>query len=220
MAVNTDNFGFKKPDESDFYDVQDQNNNWDIADQELEKLNSPTFEDYTEDTSVPEAVTAIEALKSKSKIGMLLSNIKAAFKGACLIGHIVNNCVTDNPNLPLSAAQGKALQDQLATLNSNLISSYEKLNDIVLMKCGNIVIIDIAILKATLPGGWTKLFDIPSGYLPLPDIKNVDMYYIASMYVKGSDISKRIRVTNNVVYGYSDTSISGELYGMIVYVCG
>ena len=220
MAVNTDNFGFKKPDESDFYDVQDQNGNWDIADHVLEKLICPTLEDYTEETSVPEAVTAIEALKSKSKIGMLLSNIKAAFKGACLIGHIVNNCVTDNPNLPLSAAQGKALQDQLATLNSNLISSYEKLNDIVLMKCGNIVIIDIAILKATLPGGWTKLFDIPSGYLPLPDIKNVDMYYIASMYVKGSDISKRIRVTNNVVYGYSDTSISGELYGMIVYVCG
>jgi hypothetical protein len=110
--------------------------------------------------------------------------------------------------------------NELKETSSNLISSYEKLNDIVLMKCGNIVIIDIAILKATLPGGWTKLFDIPSGYLPLPDIKNVDMYYIASMYVKGSDISKRIRVTNNVVYGYSDTSISGELYGMIVYVCG
>ena len=123
MAVNTDNFGFKKPDESDFYDVQDQNNNWDIADRELEKLNDPTFEDYTGDASEPEAVTAIEALKSKSKIGTLLSNIKAAFKGACLIGHIVNNCVTDNPNLPLSAAQGKALQDQLATLNSNLDSS-------------------------------------------------------------------------------------------------
>lgn len=95
MAVNTDNFGFKKPDESDFYDVQDQNNNWDIADRELEKLNNPTFEDYTGDASEPEAVTAIEALKSKSKIGTLLSNIKAAFKGACLIGHIVNNCVTD-----------------------------------------------------------------------------------------------------------------------------
>lgn len=124
MAVNTDNFGFKKPDESDFYDVQDQNNNWDIADRELEKLNNPTFEDYTGDASEPEAVTAIEALKSKSKIGTLLSNIKAAFKGACLIGHIVNNCVTDNPNLPLSAAQGKALQDQLATLNSNLEWKY------------------------------------------------------------------------------------------------
>lgn len=122
MAVNTDNFGFKKPDESDFYDVQDQNGNWDIADQELEKLNSPTFEDYTEDTSVPEAVTAIEALKSKSKIGMLLSNIKAAFKGACLIGHIVNNCVTDNPSLPLSAAQGKVLMDYYTKLYSDLPS--------------------------------------------------------------------------------------------------
>lgn len=120
MAVNTDNFGFKKPDESDFYDVQDQNGNWDIADQELEKLNSPTFEDYTEDTSVPEAVTAIEALKSKSKIGMLLSNIKAAFKGACLIGHIVNNCVTDNPSLPLSAAQGKVLMDYYTKLYSDI----------------------------------------------------------------------------------------------------
>lgn len=145
MAVNTDNFGFKKPDESDFYDVQDQNNNWDIADQELEKLNSPTFEDYTEDTSVPEAVTAIEALKSKSKIGMLLSNIKAAFKGACLIGHIVNNCVTDNPNLPLSAAQGKALQDQLATLNSNLA---------IVSSC----ISNVYIKKITNEGKYTQVF--------------------------------------------------------------
>ena len=137
MAVNTDNFGFKKPDESDFYDVQDQNGNWDIADQELEKLNSPTFEDYTEDTSVPEAVTAIEALKSKSKIGMLLSNIKAAFKGACLIGHIVNNCVTDNPGLPLSAAQGKALQDQLATLNSNLAIVSSCISNVYIKKIAN-----------------------------------------------------------------------------------
>lgn len=148
---------------------------------------------------------------------------------------VVSNIVND-PDKIASIAAVYALQEKLGTgelpsdasdaisaintLYSNLISSYEKLNDIVLMKCGNIVIIDIAILKATLPGGWTKLFDIPSGYLPLPDIKNVDMYYIGSMYVKNSDISKRIRVTNNVVYGYSDTSISGELYGMIVYVCG
>ena len=118
MATSTENFKFKKPDESDFYDIQDQNGNWDIADQELEKLNNPTFEDYTGDTSVPAASAAIEELKSKSKLGVLLSNIKAAFKGACLIGHIVNNCVTDNPNLPLSAAQGKALMDAITVLNT------------------------------------------------------------------------------------------------------
>lgn len=120
MATSTENFKFKKPDESDFYDVQDQNGNWDIADQELEKLNNPTFEDYTGDTSVPAASAAIEGLRSKSKLGVLLSNIKAAFKGACLIGHIVNNCVTDNPNLPLSAAQGKALMDAVNVLNTKV----------------------------------------------------------------------------------------------------
>ena len=38
--------------------------------------------------------------------------------GVCLLGHIVNNCVTNNPNLPLSAAQGKALMDLYTVLNT------------------------------------------------------------------------------------------------------
>lgn len=33
---------------------------------------------------------------------------------------IVNNCVTDNAKLPLSAAQGKALMDLYTKLNSDL----------------------------------------------------------------------------------------------------
>lgn len=93
----------------------------------VEETEKPIFEDYTGDTSVPAASAAIEALKSKSKLGALLSNIKAAFKGACLIGHIVNNCVTDNPNLPLSAAQGKALMDAVNVLNTKG-TVYEKYN--------------------------------------------------------------------------------------------
>lgn len=120
MATNTKNYNFKKPDESDFYDIQDQNGNWDIADEKMEELSAPTFEDYSGTTSVPEASTAIEAIKSKKKIPEILANIKAAFKGVCLLGHIVNNCVTDNAKLPLSAAQGKALMDQITKLNSDL----------------------------------------------------------------------------------------------------
>ena len=119
MATNTKNYNFKKPDESDFYDIQDQNGNWDIADEKMEELSAPTFEDYSSTTSVPEASTAIEAIKSKKKIPEILANIKAAFKGVCLLGHIVNNCVTDNAKLPLSAAQGKALMDQITKLNSD-----------------------------------------------------------------------------------------------------
>ena len=120
MATNTKNFKFKKPDESDFYDVQDQNGNWDMADEELEKLNAPTFEDYSGGTSLPEASSAIDGIKSGFSLPTLLSNIKAAFKGACLLGHIVNNCVTNRSDLPLSAAQGKALMDMLTKLNGDV----------------------------------------------------------------------------------------------------
>ena len=120
MATNTTNYGFKKPDESDFYDVADQNKNWDLADEALKNLDTPTFEDYTGSTAVPSATDAIDQIKSKGKLGTLLSNIKAAFKGACLIGHIVNNCVTDNSSLPLSAAQGKVLKDLYTQLYSEV----------------------------------------------------------------------------------------------------
>jgi hypothetical protein len=68
MATSTENFKFKKPDESDFYDVQDQNGNWDIADQELEKLNNPTFEDYTGDTSVPAARFVLNVTRTSSMV--------------------------------------------------------------------------------------------------------------------------------------------------------
>ena len=38
--------------------------------------------------------------------------------GVCLIGQIVNNCVTDRTDLPLSAAQGKVLMDLYTVLNT------------------------------------------------------------------------------------------------------
>ena len=68
MATNTKNFKFKKPDESDFYDVQDQNGNWDMADEELEKLNAPTFEDYSGGTFLPEASSAAAACRADAAL--------------------------------------------------------------------------------------------------------------------------------------------------------
>ena len=133
MATNTTNYGFKKPDESDFYDVADQNKNWDLADEALKNLDTPTFEDYTGSTAVPSATDAIDQIKSKGKLGTLLSNIKAAFKGACLIGHIVNNCVTDNAGLPLSAAQGKVLKDLYTQLysDSQYMAKADRSSDVI-----------------------------------------------------------------------------------------
>ena len=48
-------------------------------------------------------------------------------KGVCLLGQIVNNCVTDNAKLPLSAAHGKVLMDLYNVLNTkakNMQRSY------------------------------------------------------------------------------------------------
>ena len=122
MATNTTKYNFKKPDESDFYSIQDQNGNWDKADAALKDVDTPTFEDYSGSMTVPDAATAINSIRSKGKLSTILSNMKAAFKGACLIGQIVNNCVTNNAKLPLSAAQGKALMDLYTQLNSDLAS--------------------------------------------------------------------------------------------------
>lgn len=40
MATRSDHYGFLKPDEDDFYDVQEQNGNWDKADKVLRELES------------------------------------------------------------------------------------------------------------------------------------------------------------------------------------
>lgn len=156
MATNTKNYNFKKPDESDFYDIQDQNGNWDIVDEKMEELSAPTFEDYSSTTSVPEASTAIEAIKSKKKIPEILANIKAAFKGVCLLGHIVNNCVTDNAKLPLSAAQGKALMDQITKLNSDSHSLLKIKSTSGTINLGAWKSVDLRV-PVTAPEGYTPI---------------------------------------------------------------
>lgn len=41
--------------------------------------------------------------------------------GKKILGSCVNSCVSTASNLPLAASQGKVLQDQINTLNSNII---------------------------------------------------------------------------------------------------
>lgn len=43
---------------------------------------------------------------------------------------IIDNCVTDNSLLPLSAKQGKLLQDQITKLNGDLFSNLIKVTDV------------------------------------------------------------------------------------------
>lgn len=77
------------------------------------------FEASSENFPVP---AAKEKAKTRwGKVKKFCEDFRAWMTGVCLLGHIVNNCVTNNPNLPLSAAQGKVLMDLYAVLNTKAL---------------------------------------------------------------------------------------------------
>lgn len=118
MATKTSNYEFNKPEQNDFYDVDVQNENWDKVDEELSEF---------DDSGVTEDIKSFPDFLSKfvtgNKVAITLRNLKAGLQFVLHAGQIVNNCVTDNAGLPLSAAQGKALMDKYTQLYSDLITN-------------------------------------------------------------------------------------------------
>ena len=222
MATNTTNYNFKKPDESDFYSVQDQNNNWDKADTTLKDLDTPTFEDYSGSTTVPDAATAINNIKSKGKLSTILSNMKAAFKGACLIGQIVNNCVTNNAKLPLSAAQGKALMDLYTQLNSDLtvkdVTAHFYKNApvsyVLAYKIGHMVQCIFAISAGS--SGWVEVAFCDDDVRPLMD---VPVYRARSTIADDNaiQVNGTLKAAENKLYIYISKALSTNLSMSCIY---
>ena len=70
--------------------------------------------------SFPVPVAKEKARTRWGKMKKFTEDFKNWMTGVCLIGQIVNNCVTDRNDLPLSAAQGKVLMDLYTVLNTNL----------------------------------------------------------------------------------------------------
>ena len=125
----TPNYNLKKPEGADPVDIQDFNDNADAIDAALKKkaessggdiseMTVKTLDNITTDFPVPVAGEKPKTFLGKVK--KFFEDTKNWMTGVCLIGSIVNNCVTDNAKLPLSAAQGKALMDLYTVLNTNL----------------------------------------------------------------------------------------------------
>ena len=57
-------------------------------------------------------------------------DFKAGMQFVLHAGQIVNNCVSSDADKPLAAAQGKALQDQLTKLYSDLFSNVALVTDV------------------------------------------------------------------------------------------
>ena len=123
MATKTSNYEFNKPEQNDFYDVDVQNENWDKVDEELSEF---------DDSGVTEDIKSFPDFLSKfvtgNKVAITLRNLKAGLQFVLHAGQIVNNCVTDNAGLPLSAAQGKALMDKYTQLYSDLNTTNNNLS--------------------------------------------------------------------------------------------
>lgn len=113
--------------------------------QDFLDIQNPAFDDSGTSEEISSFPEFLDTVKSKMNFFQFFRNLKAGLQFVLHAGSIVNNCVTDNPNLPLSAAQGKALQDQLATLNSNLA---------IVSSC----ISNVYIKKITNEGEYTQVF--------------------------------------------------------------
>ena len=96
--------------------------------QDFLDIQNPTFDDSGTSEEISSFPEFLDTVKSKMNFFQFFRNLKSGLQFVLHVGSIVNNCVTDNPNLPLSAAQGKALQDALTVLNNELKETSSNLN--------------------------------------------------------------------------------------------
>lgn len=133
----TPNYNLKKPEGTDPVDIQDFNDNADLIDTALKKMAESSGGDISEmtvktlDAITTEFPVPVAGEKPKTFLGKVkkfFEDTKNWMTGVCLIGQIVNNCVTNNAKLPLSAAQGKVLMDLYTVLNTKITDTSRAAN--------------------------------------------------------------------------------------------
>lgn len=122
----TTNMKLKKPVENEYISVGIINGNMDIIDAGMKEISDSVDAPEFDATGTVEGITDKEGLLASFVTRMplvkFMRNVVAGFKLVLYAGQVVNNCVTDNASLPLSAAQGKVLMDLYTVLNTNLIN--------------------------------------------------------------------------------------------------
>ena len=88
--------------------------------QDIMNIETPEFDDSGTVEGISSFPSFLETMKSKMNFFQFFRNLKAGLQFVLHAGQIVNNCVTDNAGLPLSAAQGKALMDKYTQLYSEI----------------------------------------------------------------------------------------------------
>ena len=129
--------------------------------QDIMDIESPEFDDSGTVEGISSFPRFLEAMKSRMNFFQFFRNLKAGLQFVLHAGQIVNNCVTDNAGLPLSAAQGKVLKDlytqlysDLNTTNNNLSNSgipiVKKITDLYSIKTSGFYYYDAGATNAPL----------------------------------------------------------------------
>ncbi len=106
-----------------------------------ESVETPEFDDSGTVSGISSFPDFLNLVKSKMNFFQFFRNFKAGMQFVLHAGQIVNNCVTDNAGLPLSAAQGKALMDKYTQLYSDLpiIGKFTNKKNKDIIKIGSVV---------------------------------------------------------------------------------
>ena len=194
-----------------------------------ESVETPEFDDSGTVSGISSFPDFLNLVKSKMNFFQFFRNFKAGMQFVLHAGQIVNNCVTDNAGLPLSAAQGKALMDKYTQLYSDLKVEVNNLTDLLnpdyydpaadyylrIYRVGNVKILSIAIKAKALTGNNIIASNIPEKLRPDKS---------AYIVIQGRDVGEWARATYTpVVLEISGISISmsaGVNASKLTYICG
>ena len=122
--------------------------------QDIMDIESPEFDDSGTVEGISSFPSFLEAMKSRMNFFQFFRNLKAGLQFVLHAGQIVNNCVTDNAGLPLSAAQGKVLKDLYTQLYSEVSNSgipiVKKITDLYSIKTSGFYYYDAGATNAPL----------------------------------------------------------------------
>lgn len=218
MATKTDKYELRKKEDNDFYNIDDFNDNMDKIETALTE-----FDDSGSADGITSFTDMLTKLVTGNKLAVTLRNLKAGLQFVLHAGSIVNNCVTDNAKLPLSAAQGKALQDAIAKLNSELsIKSYEVTNwgcEIIkanyVRKYGKVVHVYFNFtVKADHVAPYISLFA-----LPCKPISMVEVLPPFFRCIDGTQIPTRYLSDYGVIQSTHNLDISSDYIFEWVFIC-
>ena len=89
----------------------------------VEDVETPEFDASGTAEGITDKTSLLASFVTKMPLVKFMRNVVAGFKLVLYSGQIVNNCVTDRPDLPGSAAQLKVLMDLYTVLNTKIIKA-------------------------------------------------------------------------------------------------